>query len=248
MTLLEATSVFIGQIIQSDLPDDRDSNSHLSVAAIELLKDYSRAAGLTSTHQITASTLRDFLARWYVELASASKPVSSPASDRKFPSPQILLGSLAEFFKWVDENCGAKIALECSLVLSELEESLPRALEITSALSKHLSARGGAFSFPEFLTSFEQGGHSEYDIGEPGEISAIEGYFLIERVEGTRAEGLEIVADKRAWPIIFPEEVASLIGAGFIINLEIVRAGDRWQIANCGFAFPPNTEVLSPES
>jgi hypothetical protein len=248
MTLLEAISVFIEQIVLNDLPSDRDSNSNLSVDAIELLKDYSRAAGLSSIAQIKASTMRDFLARWYVELASASKSGSSPANDKKPPSPKILLGSLAEFFKWADERCSATLTVECAAVLSELEESLPRTLEITRALSKHLSERGGAFSFPEFLTSFEQGGHSEYDIGEPGEISAIEGYFLIERVEDTRAEGLEIVTDKRAWPIIFPEEVARLIGAGFIINLEIVRAGDSWQIADCGFAFPPNTEVLSAES
>ena len=234
MTLQEAISAFIEQIDSNDLPSDRDVAPHLSAEAIELLKDYSRAAGLASIDQLTASTLRDFLARWYVELAS----------DRKLPSPQILLGSLAPFFKWVDERCSAKIAVESASVLSELEESLPRALEITSALSKHISERGGAFSFPEFLTSFEQGGHSEYDIGERGEVSAIEGYFLIERVEGVRAEGLEIVTDKRVWPIIFPEEVARLIGTGFIINLEIVRTGDRWQIADCGFAFPPNTEVL----
>ncbi len=236
MTLQEAISVFNEQIDLTDLPSDRNSNSYISVEAIELLKDYSRAAGLASINQITASTLRDFLARWYVERAN----------DRKLPSPQILLGSLAAFFKWADVQCGAKIAVNCASVMSELEESLPRALEITSALSKHLSERGGAFNFPEFLTSFEQGGHSEYDVGEPGEISAIEGYFLIERVEDARAEGLEIVTDKRAWPIIFPEEIARLIDKGFIINLEIVRTGDSWQIADCGFAFPPNT-VMSDE-
>ena len=237
MTLQEAISVFIEQIDPNDLPSDRGYGPHLSAEAIELLKDYSRAAGLASIDQITASTLRDFLARWYIERAI----------DRKLPSPQILSRSLAAFFNWADEHCGAKIAVECAPVLSELEASLPRAIEITSALSKHISERGGAFSFPEFLTSFEQGGHSEYDISERGEESAIEGYFLIERVEGVRAEGLEIVTDKRAWPIIFPEEVARLIGTGFIINLEIVRTGDCWQITDCGFAFPPNTEVLSAE-
>ena len=151
MTLLEAISVFIEQIDLNDLPFDRESNSHLSVAAIELLKDYSRATNLTSIDQITDRTLRDFLARWYVELAGANKPESSTANVRKLPSPQSLLGSLAVFFNWVDKHCGAKIAVKCGAVLSELEESLPRALEITKALTKHLNERGGAFSFPEFL-------------------------------------------------------------------------------------------------
>ena len=234
MTLQEALSAFIGRINQNDSPDDRDSYRHLSVDAIELLKDYSRAADLNSIDQITAPTLRDFLARWYVE----------GASNRKLPPPQILLSSLAAFFRWADEHCGARLAVECAPVMSELAESLPRALEITSALSKHLGGRGGAFGFPEFLTSFEQGGQSEYDIGGRGEVSAIEGYFLIGRVEGARAEGIDIITDKRAWPIVFPEEAARLIGTGFIINLEIVRTGDSWQIAGCGFAYPPNTEVL----
>jgi hypothetical protein len=225
MTLQEAISVFI-----------RQTDPNLTGDAMELFEDYSRAAGLASIDQITAPAIRDFLARWYIELAA----------DRKLASPQILISSLATFFKWADEHCGAKIAANCAPVLSELEQSLPRAIEITSALSKHLSERGGAFGFPEFLTSFEQGGHSEYDVGGRGEVSAIEGYFLIERVEGERAKAVEIVTETRAWPLVFPEEVARLIVTGFIINLEIVRAGDSWQIAGCGFAFPPNT-VMSDE-
>jgi hypothetical protein len=181
--------------------------------------------------------LRDFLARWYVERASA------PSSGRQAPSPQALLDSIAEFLNWADEQCRIRVASECAAALSELRADLPRALEINCALSSHLGERGGAFGFPEFLTSFDEGGHSQYGIGEPGEVRAVEGYFLIERVEQNRVEALEIVSDRRIGPIIFPEEVARLIGAGFIINLEVIRAGDFWQITGCGFAFPPNTEV-----
>ncbi|HEX5734368.1 MAG TPA: hypothetical protein VF131_16150 [Blastocatellia bacterium] len=234
MTLHEATSAFLDQI-RRDHPPHR-------VEPIELFDEYLRGADLISNDQLAASTLRDFLARWYVEMASA------PAAHRKVSSPQILLGSIGEFLKWADEQAVLKIASEHEAVLSELQESLPRALEINSALSRRLGERGGAFGFPEFLTSFDEGGHSEYDIGEPGEVRAIEGYFLVERVEQSQVQALEIVSDKRVGPIIFPEEVARLIGEGFIINLEIVRAGDSWQITDCGFAFPPNTEVLSDES
>lgn len=237
MTLQEATFAFIDQIKRDYTSAEQNPRPHLSVEAIELFEDYLRASGLKRIDQITASTLRDFLARWYVELASRS------TADKNIPSPQALLSSLEEFLKWANENGGEIIPEECKAVLSELEESLPRAIEITSALSKHLNERGGAFGFPEFLTSFEQGGHSEYDIGEPGEVSAIEGYFLIERVEQARIQAVEIVSDKRIGAIIFPEEVAQLISAGFIINLEIIHAGDAWQITDCGFAFPPNTEI-----
>ena len=214
MTLQEATSAFLDRM--------RRDHPHPRVEPIELFDEYLRGAGLISSEQLTASTLRDFLARWYVEMASA------PTADRKVPAPQVLLGSIGEFLKWADEKAVLRIAGEHAAVLSELQESLPRALEINSALAEVSGGRGGAFGFPEFLTSFDEGGHSEYDIGEPGEVRAIEGYFLVERVEQDRVEALEIVSDRRVGPIIFPEEIARLIGAGFIINLEIVRAGDFW--------------------
>jgi hypothetical protein len=237
MTLQEATFAFIDRIKGDYPPTEQHPRPQLSVEAFELFEDYSRASGLKRIDQITASALRDFLARWYVERASGS-----PANE-KIPSPEALLGSLEEFLKWANEKSGEIVIEDCMAVLSELEESLPRAIQITRALAKHLNERGGAFGFPEFLTSFEQGGHSEYDIGEPGEVSAIEGYFLIERVEQTRIEAVDMVSDKRIWPVIFPEEVARLITAGFIINLEIIRAGETWQITGCGFALPPNTEI-----
>jgi hypothetical protein len=227
MTLQEAISAFT-------LRTGRD---HSSAEPVALLNDYLRASGLESINQIAAPTLRDFLARWYVEIASAA------ASGRNIPSAQTLLASLEEFFKWADEKSGERFARECLLVLSELKESLPRSLEITGALSKHVAERGGAFGFPEFLTSFEEGGHSEYDIGEPGEAGAIEGYFLIERVDHTRIQAVEIISEKRVWPVIFPEEVARLLSTGFIINLEIVRRDGAWQVTACGFAYPPKTEI-----
>lgn len=229
MTLREATSAFAVQIGRDHPP--------AKVEAIGLFDEYLRAADFSSNDQLTASLLRDFLARWYVERASA------PSVNREAPSPQVLLDSIAEFLIWADEQSSMLIASECAALLAELREGLPRALEINGALSRHLGERGGAFGFPEFLTSFDQGGHSEYDIGEPGEVRAIEGYFLVERVEQNRVEALEIVSDRRVGPIIFPEEIAPLISAGFIINLEVIRAGDFWRITDCGFAFPPNTEI-----
>ncbi|HJQ68961.1 MAG TPA: hypothetical protein VKA70_08315 [Blastocatellia bacterium] len=233
MTLQEAASAFIDHT--------RRLRPSAGVAAIELFDEYLRASDLSSNELLPASALRDFLARWYVEVAAA------PYAGREVPSPEALLDSVAEFLKWADAR-GLRVAGECAAMLSELQESLPRALEINRALSSHFGERGGAFGFPEFLTSFDQGGHSEYDIGEPGEVRAIEGYFLIERVEHDRAEAVEIVSDRRVGPIIFPEEVARLIGTGFIINLEVTRAGGVWRITDCGFAFPPNAlEALSAE-
>jgi len=153
------------------------------------------------------------------------------------------LDSLAEFFTWADQQAGADQATQYSPMLIELSRSLPRALEIANALTSALRQRGGAFNFPEFLTSFEQGGSSQYDIDAPGNLGAIDGYFRIVRVEGASVEGEELISEERVWPIVFPSEVAALLEDGYIINLELVRKPEGWQIAACGFAYPPGTEI-----
>ena len=116
-------------------------------------------------------------------------------------------------------------------------------LRISSRLSAHLAGRGGAFGFPEFLTSFEAGGHSQYDLDAPGESGCMEGYFRILRVEGCRVEAEETLTQTRAWPVRFPEDVAALLEENDLLDLELVRAEDGWQIVACGFAYPPGTEV-----
>jgi hypothetical protein len=93
------------------------------------------------------------------------------------------------------------------------------------------------------LTSFEEGGSSQYDIDVPGNVGAIDGYFRIIRVEGSSVEAEELISDERVWPIVFPSEVAALLDDGYIINLELVRKPEHWQIAGCGFAYPPGTEI-----
>ena len=40
-----------------------------------------------------------------------------------------------------------------------------------------------------------------------------------------------------------PIHVAPLLEDGYIINLELVRKAEGWQIAGCGFAYPPGTEI-----
>jgi hypothetical protein len=148
---------------------------------------------------------------------------------------------VAQFLKWIDLNTGSALEEGCQPVIAELTETLPRALEITAALSAHFRARG-AFGFPEFLTSFEEGGSSEYDLDTGGKVGAVDGYFRISRIEGTNVEAEELISDERVWPVIFPAEAAPLLDTGYIINLEVVRRSDGWHIAACGFAYPPDTE------
>ena len=258
MTLAEATRHFRDYASQNDSTVGPQPHSAIHSQALLLLTNYSSPdAALT---EITPSGLRDFLSRWYVEKAGASKPnVSNDAHSTvrpvpqslnarrtepdQVPEPQDLLDSLAEFFKWADRQAGTDQATQYSPILIELSRSLPRALEIADALTSALRQRGGAFNFPEFLTSFEEGGSSQYDIDVPGNLGAIDGYFRIVRVEGSSVEAEELISEERVWPIIFPSEVAALLEYGYIINLELVRKPEGWQIAGCGFAYPPGTEI-----
>jgi hypothetical protein len=262
MTLAEAITRFLDHASQNDSTVHPQPQSGIHDQALLLLTYYFSTDSTLS--EITPSRLRDFLSRWYVEKASGSKPNDSKSGERdahstasrilqalnaqptephQVPEPLDLLNSLAEFFKWADQQAGADQAAEISRILIELRRSLPRALEITNSLTRSFREHGGAFHFPEFLTSFEEGGSSQYDIDVPGNVGAIDGYFRIIRVEGSSVEAEELISEARVWPIVFPSEVAALLDDGYIINLELVRKPEGWQIAGCGFAYPPGTEI-----
>jgi hypothetical protein len=235
MTLAEATSKFIqySSHVEPSIENLPESSSQAQtlVESLELVTAF--FSGTDTLEDVTCERLRDFLARWYVERAGSSSA----------PEPQALIGWLARFFKWAGEFDETIKAQDLLPVLSELEQTIPRAIDITKRLSRELAERGGPVSFPEFLTSFDEGGHSQYDFDLPGEVGAIEGYFRITRVSGTFVEAEETISEERVWPIIFPAAVASAIRVGFIINLEIVRAAEGWLLASGGFAYPPGTDL-----
>lgn len=216
MTIAEAINSFLEQTPSADR------------TCLALLARYFNG----EMNDLTPARLRYFLAPWFIEQVSA-----------EFPSPKELIRALAHFLEWAEEKAGYRFASEQREILTELESSLPRALEIFSRLSSYLSERGGAFGFAEFLTSFEEGGHSRYDFDTPDEAGAMEGYFRVLKIEGCRVEAEDTITEARAYPIIFPEEVARLLEPGLIINLELYRSKEVWQIAACGFAYPPGTEV-----
>lgn len=260
MTLAEATPRFLDYARQNDSTVHSQRQSDIHNQTLLLLTSYFSPDAALS--EITPSRLRDSLTRWYVEKASGSKPNDSKSVEQgghspasripqalnaqpidQVPEPSDMLDSLEEFLGWADQQAGTDQAVEIAPILIELRRSLPRALEITNALSRSLRERGGAFNFPEFLTSFEEGGSSQYDIDVPGSVGAIDGYFRIIRVEGSSVEAEELISEERLWPIVFPSEVAALLDDGYIINLELVRKAEGWQIAGCGFAYPPGTEI-----
>ena len=252
MTIAEAIAAFRARAGGQTEARERDSERDDLSAPLYLLADFLSHKRITDLNGITPPVLRDFISRWYVEEATlpsqagellyASSEISGPVSG-KLPEPRELTSALEAFFEWALAHAEAGPPSDLLGVVSELESTMPRAVEIGKALSAHVAGRGGAFAFPEFLTSFEEGGQSQYDIDAPGDVGALESYFRITRAEGVLIEAEDAITGDRVWPVLFPEAVARLIEPGFIINLELVRSPRLWRIADCGFAYPPGTEV-----
>jgi len=232
MTVVEAIDEYVRErrrILSGGSPSTQ-------IDPTEFLRDHLDARTSAAPASSLPAILPDLLSRSYIEAAATKQQ----------PSPRALLESLTLFLSWLDTREKTALEAECLPLLRELSVTLPRSLEITAALSKHLAERGGAFSFPEFLTTFAEGGQSSYDIEVAGEgkgPGAVEGYFRILRVVGSAIEVQELISEERYWPVVCPDEVARLMDSGYIVNLEIIRVREGWQIASCGFAYPPGTEL-----
>ncbi len=253
MNLLDAKEAFLGWKTSftpanrqpCGAADDATTAPADAVAnSLDLLCTYFANPALA---ELTPARLREFLSRWYLEEACVRVTAGQQAVD--FPEARTLLQTLADFFSWLADqtlpgNPQAALARDSLTVVKGLQTTLPRAIEITGALANELAKRQGAFTFSEFLTSFEEGGHSEYDIGDKaGAIGSIEGYCKVLRVDGIRVEAEELITGERLYPILFPAAVARLIDALYIINLELIRLEHSWQIVNCGFVYPPDTDI-----
>ncbi|HLG14512.1 MAG TPA: hypothetical protein VJH03_08430 [Blastocatellia bacterium] len=235
MTLQDAIAAFRSASGLDATSPDNHQQPVRSNDAIDIFGRY--ASTCTELTEVTPYLVRDFLGRWCIEAASrlpADESISPPA----------LIGLLADFFRWADHNTGTQLSDQCSPVLKDLELSLPRALALGRAIQECSAQRGGPFSFPEFLTSFEDGGHSEYDVGDGGQPLALEGYFSVVRVEACQIEVDDVISGETIWPILLPEPIARLVLPGYILNLEIIRVRGGWQIVDCGLAYPPGVEVI----
>lgn len=240
MTLAEA----IAQWFEAMARDDSVSQDYAESRALSLALFATYCGKNPLLDELTPVRLRDFLARWFIERSGSASPrASDVAATGRLPKPTVLMEGLAEFMDWGARHLAFIAADQCLAVINELREPLPRALAISRRLSEHLAGSGGAFGFPEFLTSFEAGGHSQYDLDTVGESFCMEGYFRILRVEGDQVEAQEMLTEARAWPILFPASIAALLETNYIINLELIHVEEGWQIAACGFAYPPGTDI-----
>jgi hypothetical protein len=247
MTLAEISARFLAEQKQSVSAVEAHSENETDKRVMSLLAAH--FSGNASLDVLSAITLRDFLARSYVEKACVAKFGSGNAGFDNLkhvdalPEPEAVVDSLARLFEWIRQQEGIDLVQQTSSMLAGLRESIPRALAIAGSLCSWLRNRRGAFSFPEFLTTFEEGGHSQYDIDTPGEVGAIEGFFRIIIVREGRVEAEDLISEARVWPILFPADVVELLVEDYIINLELTRSGEGWHITACGFVYPPGTDV-----
>jgi hypothetical protein len=199
------------------------------------LQAYFSELGLSCLAEFTPERVRDFAGRYHVDQSKATARFRSDEVTR-------FLACLSKFVLSAGELEDAR-RIEFEGVINELRSTLPRALRISSALSSHISERGGPFGFPEFLTSFEDGGRGAYDFDQPDQPGALEGYFEITRIDGSLVEVRDVIYDKTISPIVFPPEVTHLLETGFVINLELVLTVRGWEIAGCGLAYPPGCRL-----
>ena len=187
---------------------------------------------------LTPERLRAFLSPWSIDHGLTPSTRGSAGSLQS--DYEKLFESLAAFLGWAAATSGVDEAAGLS-VIEELRAGLPQALEITSRLAKWQEERRGAFGFPEFLTSFEDGGRSAYDLDDAGEVAAVDNVFRLTRVAGREVEVEDLVTGHRIWPVLFPASVAEVLAEGFLLNLELVRRGGSWEISAAGQAYPPGT-------
>jgi hypothetical protein len=233
----------IAQWLDTTARDDSVSPAEAESRALSLALLARYFGRLSQLAEMTPACLRDFLSRWLIENAgSASRPADPHSPALAPPDPLALSDTLTAFIGWLSNQTGVA-ADDCLAVVAELRERLPRAITISTRMSEWLAGRGGAFGFPEFLTSFEAGGRSQYDLDTAGEAGSVEGYFRIMRIAGGQVEAEEMLTEVSVAPILFPEPVAALLEPDYIINLELVRVNEAWQIVGCGFAYPPGTDV-----
>ena len=251
MRLIEAKTLFINYLKSQEIGDgsqfpdhtstDNDTPENPDLEACErsltLLTDYFPNPDL---EDVTVSRLRGFLAHWYVEEATA---YALNEEARRLPDTEDLLATLRAFFQWTRQYVNDRESSNRLSIVEELQESVPRAIALGVALSKAIANRGGAFLFPEFLTSFEAGGHSEYDVGTGGETRARESYFRITKIAENKVEVDDVLLEDCVAPIFFPSAVVPFLKENYIINLELVYKEDGWHILQCGFAYPPNTDI-----
>lgn len=223
------------------LADVTDPRTRNCIASLRLYFVDKRATG--GVQSLSRDALLDYIAFWLPEHIRSWAPTEP---QRPEPNPVEVLDVLERLVIELASRQNRFDKDECLATISELRRTLPRVVELTRLLTQDISKRGGPFGFPEFLTTFEEGGRSEYDldVAGAGAETVIEGHFRVTSVEGSRVSAVELVSERSVSPILFPEHAAPFVEPGQIATLELVLGPDGWVITDCELVFPPGTRVV----
>jgi hypothetical protein len=194
---------------------------------------------------LTPERLRDFLSHWYIERTRGrleSRGGGDPESARWMgPLVTYLLDDLEGFLDWCATILGEHLSSQCRSVIEDARRTLPRALQLGEKLVEAIHKRG-PFDFPGLLSTFEEGGRGEYDLDDASNESRsklLEGYFRIVRIEGNMVQAEDLLTEELVERIVFPPTVSPLLDTDYVVELEMIRRDQQWQIVACGFAYPP---------
>lgn len=207
--------------------------------SIILLKSYLATIPRNGACRLTAESLYQFLGNFYL-----TRYVSGGEGEQ-LPAPSEIVTALGQLLDWMAgrQDMIGELLADAHSALSELAVTLPQAVYTSRQLAECLSKRQGPFAFSEFLTTFEDGGQSQYEPDVAGRPRTKEGYFRITRADGKIVEARESLSEEAVWPILLPEGAEGILSPGYIVNLDIVRNGEYWEITGCGLAYPPGTIV-----
>ena len=220
MTIAEAVKQFRERSSASG-----GSSSWHCEPAFEALLAFAKDTRLKELEQLSPSRIREFLGRWLIDVELGT---SSP--DRLDFS--LTTDCLYEFFKTF-KSPDIKERLEA---VRQMKEEVPKALEIAEALAREMANRPGPFPFSEFLTTFDEGGQTVYHGNS--EPKSLDSFFEIVDVKSMLLEARDLGTDVLL-TIVAPPGVTRVARAGFVLNLEVVRYSNRWEIVDYGAAYPP---------
>jgi hypothetical protein len=190
---------------------------------------------------LTRESLLDYIGFW---LPRYVRPTLAGDGHHSEPNPDEVMETLNRLVTVLANHEAMFDKQECLATIGELRVTLPRAIELTRALTEDVTKRGGPFGFPEFLTTFEGGGRSEYDLDVAGVENVVEGHFRVTSVDALRVAAVELVSERPVEPILIPERAAPFVEQGQIATLELVRGSDGWVITDCEVVYPPGTRVV----
>jgi len=211
--------------------------------AISLLIEYFGSE--TRLADLNADSLNDFLCRWCIERSRHSE---TDAAGRRVDSSRALIQAIPktvlELLDFASRQVDPATASASREAVEYARINLPRSLEVSRLLAEAVSRDESGTEFRDFLTTFEAGGQSEYDVDDPSDSvvddqpAALEGFFRVKKIEGTLVEMEEVIGEELVGLVFFPADVAALLQPEDVLELELIADGENWSIIACGFAYP----------